>query len=69
MGALALPYTLVVQYGALTGTFAAYYGKMVGLAVLSVLNMGSLHTKPLPYDFLKLYGACLQASRTPKVKW
>jgi hypothetical protein len=51
MGALALPYTLVVQYGALTGTFAAYYGKMVGLAVLSVLNMGSLHTKPLPYDF------------------
>jgi hypothetical protein len=34
---------------------------MVGLMVLSVLTMGSLHTKPPPYDFLNLYGACLQA--------
>jgi hypothetical protein len=30
---------------------------MVGLTVLSVLTMGGLHTKPLPYDFLNLYGA------------
>ena len=40
-----------------------------GLPVLSVLNMGSFHSKPLPYDFLNLYGACLEAPRTPKMKW
>ena len=34
--------------GALTGTCAAYLWKVVGLLVLSVLNMGSLHTKPPP---------------------
>jgi hypothetical protein len=44
------------------------YVKLVGLPVLSVLTMGSLHTKPPPYDFLNLYGACLQAPRTPKMK-
>ena len=42
------------------------YNKMVGLPVLSVLTMMSLHTKPPPYDFLNLYEACLQAPRTPK---
>ena len=45
------------------------YVKMVGLPVPNVLTMGSPHTKPPPYDFLNLYGACLQAPRTPKVKW
>jgi hypothetical protein len=30
--------------------------------------MGSPNTKPPPYDFLNLYGACLQAPRTPKMK-
>jgi hypothetical protein len=35
--------------------------KMVGLTVLIVLTMGSPHTKPPPYDFLNLCGACLQA--------
>ena len=44
------------------------YVKMVGLPVLSVLNIGSPHTKPPPYVFLNLYGACLQAPRTPKMK-
>jgi hypothetical protein len=44
------------------------YVKMAGSPVLSVLTMGSLHTKPPPYDFLNLYGACLQAPRTPKMK-
>jgi hypothetical protein len=44
------------------------YVQMVGLTILSVLNRGSLHTKPPPYDFLNLYGACLQAPRTPKLK-
>jgi hypothetical protein len=34
--------------GALTGTCAAYLWKMVGIPVLGVLNMGSLHTKPPP---------------------
>ena len=42
--------------------------KIRGLTVLSVLTMGSRHTKPPPYDFLNLYGACLQAPRTPKMK-
>ena len=41
--------------------------KMIGLPILSVLTLGSPHTKPPPYDFLNLYGACLQASRTPKM--
>jgi hypothetical protein len=44
------------------------YVKLVGLPVLSVLTMGSLHTKPPPYDFLNWYGACLQAPRSPKMK-
>jgi hypothetical protein len=42
--------------------------KLVGLSVLSVLSMGVYYTKPPPYDFLNLYGACLQAPRTPKLK-
>ena len=41
------------------------YVKMVGLTVLSVLTMVSYQIKPPPYDFLNLYGACLQAPRTP----
>ena len=45
------------------------YAKMVGLPVLSLFNMESLHTKPPPYDFLRLYGACLHAPRTPKFRW
>jgi hypothetical protein len=32
-----------------------------------MLSMGRPHTKPPPYDFLNLYGARLQAPRTPKV--
>jgi hypothetical protein len=44
------------------------YGKMVGLPVLSVLTMGIPHTKQPPYDFLNLYGACMQPPRTPKMK-
>ena len=32
------------------------YVKMVGLTVLSVLNMVSYQIKPPPYDFLNLYG-------------
>jgi hypothetical protein len=43
------------------------YGEMVGLPVPNMLTMGSLHTEPPPYDFLNLYGACLQAPRTPKM--
>jgi hypothetical protein len=44
------------------------YRKMVGLPGISVLTtMGSFSTKPPPYEFLKLYGACMQAPRTPKV--
>ena len=37
---------------------------MVGLPVRSVLTMGSPHTKPPPYDFLNLYGACLHPAGT-----
>ena len=44
------------------------YVKMVGLTVLCVLTMVSYHIKPPPYDFLNLYGPCLQAPRTPKFK-
>jgi hypothetical protein len=44
------------------------YVKLVDLPVLSVLTMRSHYTKPPPYDFLNLYGACLQAPRTPKMK-
>jgi hypothetical protein len=40
---------------------------MVNLLVLSVLTMRGPHTKPPPYDFLNLYGACLQAPRTPQL--
>ena len=43
--------------------------KMRGLPVLSVLTIGNPHTKPPPYDFLNLYGASLQAPRTPKMKY
>ena len=45
------------------------YVKMAGIPVLSVLTMGISYTKPPPYDFLNLYGACLQAPRTPKMKY
>jgi hypothetical protein len=44
------------------------YFKMVGLPVPNMLTMGRPHTKPPPHDFLNLYGACLQAPRTPKMK-
>jgi hypothetical protein len=45
-----------------------FYVNMGGLPVRSVLTMGGPHTKPPPYDFLNLYGACLQAPRTTKMK-
>jgi hypothetical protein len=45
------------------------YGETVVLTVLSVLIVGSLHTNPPPYEFLNLYGACLQAPRTPKFRY
>jgi hypothetical protein len=45
------------------------YRKMLNLPVISVLTMGILHTKQPPYDFLNLYGACLQAPRTSKMKY
>ena len=45
------------------------YEKMVDITVPNVLIIGSPHTKPPPYDFLNLYGACLHAPRTPKVKY
>ena len=47
------------------------YIKKVGLPVLSVLSMGSPHTctKPPPYDFLNLYGACMQAPRPQKIRY
>ena len=65
---------LVVHSGALrilTDTCAAYivlpiYRKMVGVPVLSVLTIGICHTKPSPYEFLNLYGACMHAPRIPK---
>ena len=41
------------------------YVKMVGLTVLSVPTMVIYYIKAAPYDFLNLYGACLQAPRTP----
>jgi hypothetical protein len=44
------------------------YVKMIGLPVLNVLTIESPYTNPPPYDFLNLYGACLQAPRTPKMK-
>jgi hypothetical protein len=45
------------------------FAKMVNLPVLSVLTMEVYNTKPPPYDFLNLYGAYLQALRTPKMKY
>jgi hypothetical protein len=43
------------------------YGKMVGLRVPNMLTMGSPHTKPPPYEFLNLYGACLHpGTKDPK---
>jgi hypothetical protein len=45
------------------------YVKMVGIKVINVLTMDSLYTKPPPYGFLKLYGACMQAPRTPKFRY
>ena len=56
-----LPYTLVVKLKALTCTRATYLCKNGSLTALIVPTIGSLYTKPLPYDFLNLYGACLQA--------
>jgi hypothetical protein len=43
------------------------YDKMVGLPVLSVLNMGSCHTESAPYEFLNLYGA-LARTEDPKFR-
>ena len=43
--------------------------KIVVLSVPNLLIMKSLHTKPPPYDFLNLYGACLAAgTEDPKMK-
>jgi hypothetical protein len=42
--------------------------KMVGLPVPNILTTRSPHTQPPPYDFLNLYGARLQAPRTPKIQ-
>jgi hypothetical protein len=38
--------------------------KLINLPVLNMINMGNSHIKPPPYEFLNLYGACLQAPRT-----
>jgi hypothetical protein len=67
-GSLVPPYTLVVRLEALQVPEPPVYCKMVDLPVPNVLTMGSPHTKPPPYDFLNLYGACLQAPRTLKMK-
>jgi hypothetical protein len=68
---LPYSYTLVVRLKPFAVTGAAYQLKKKEvyrfLPLLSVLTMGSRHTKPPPYDFLNLYGACLQAPMTPKV--
>jgi hypothetical protein len=63
-----LPYILpVVRYKAFIGTCAAYLGKLVGLAALSVLTTGSPHTKPPPYDCFQFVWGLPAAPRTPKV--
>jgi hypothetical protein len=68
-GSSVLPYFPVVQLKTLKSTCNAYLCKMIGLPVLSVLTMENLYTKPPPHEFLNLYGACLQAPRTPKMKY
>jgi hypothetical protein len=42
------------------------YVKMVSVPVLSVLTMGSLHTKPPPYDFLKFVWGLPAGTEDPK---
>ena len=60
-----LAYDPVVQLETFTGTRAGYLlEKIIGLSVLSVLTIVSPHTEPPPYEFLNLYGACLQAPGT-----
>jgi hypothetical protein len=69
MGALGVP---LYPGGAIRSIYMylsrLFMQKLVGLTVFSVLIMGVYHTKPPPYDYLNLYGACLQAPRTPKMK-
>ena len=60
LGAPLRPYTLLVRYETVIGTCTVCLYKMVWLLVLSVLAMGSLYTNSAEYEFLKLYGACLQ---------
>jgi hypothetical protein len=67
-GSLVPPYTLAVQLEAYNVPELSISVKMVGLPIPNVLTMGSPHTKPPPYDFLNLYGACLQAPGTLKMK-
>ena len=73
MGVLGAPLNHAGVIKAFTSTWAplgpSIYGKMVDLPALSVLTMGNPHTKPPPYDFLNLYGAWLQAPRTPKIRY
>jgi hypothetical protein len=70
MGALGVP---LYPSGAIKSIYSYLshlsIKKMVALPVPNVLTMGSPHTEPLPYDFLNLYGACLQAPMTPKMKY
>jgi hypothetical protein len=70
MGVLGAP---VYQGGAISSIYTYllhnFIKKKVGLPVSKMLTMIGSHTKPPPYDFLNLYGACLQAPRTPKMKY
>jgi hypothetical protein len=69
-GSLVPPYTLVVRLEELHEPEPPIYSTMVGLPIPNVLIIiGSPHTKPPPYAFLNLYGACLQAPRIQKMKY
>ena len=67
-GSSVLLYTMAVRYEVVTGTCTAYLQKLVSLRVLSMITIGGLHTKPPPYDCLKLYGACLDGLGTPEAR-
>ena len=41
---------------------------MVGLPVLSVLTVESTHTKPLPYDFLKIVWGLPAGVEDPQIQ-
>jgi hypothetical protein len=43
------------------------YRKMQGLPVPNMVTIWSPHTEPPPYDFLNLYGACMQAPGAQKL--